>query len=237
MENEIVTKSANELATTQAAITSRAMENIDPDDFVIPYIRVIQRTSNTDDIDVNLGDIVSSDGDKVLGTLKKGVNFVVVKALPKTFTVSKKVEGIFRWVSVEPWDIKLKNEWLFERDGVEHKREKTFNFYILLEGDMVPSKLSVRGASVKTGAQISTDIMKLSNFKKLPWDHFMLLKSKSVTKGQKKYCVLLSELLDDTNKPSDELKANAAMWEKIVSQDPSSINEQSENDVSDDIPF
>ena len=240
--SELVEASTNEttLAILAHETQQRVMENIDPDDFVIPFIKMVQPLTDTEGFEAKFGDIITSDGNRVLGGTDTPAKFVVVKMLPKTFTVSAKKDGsMFSWVSSEPWDIKLKNEWLFERDGMEHKREKTFNMYIMFEGDTIPSKLSVRGASVKTGAQISTDIMKLTNLGKLPWENFMALTSKTVSKDMKKYAVLQSSLVfqkTEKQAPSQELQKNAAMWEKIVSADPSAINEASEQDA-EEIPF
>jgi len=237
MENELVKSESS--APVIGNPKSRAMENIDLEDFVIPYIRLIQKMSNTDGTDAKFGDITSSEGDKFLGNAEKPAKFVVVKTLPKTFTISKKDGSMFRWCGVEPWDASVSSQWFFERDGIEHKREKTFHFYVMFEGDIAPSKISLRGASTKCGAQIATNVIKLTSLGKDTWENFMSLKSKKISGDGKSYCVFLSDLVhqkDESEAPSEDLQAKAKMWEELVSTKPNAIKEADEN-AADEIPF
>jgi hypothetical protein len=134
--------------------------------FVIPKMHLMQGISQAvAEGKAQQGDIVSSQGFKVLGTKAKPVEIIPVKALPDTSLIEKFENG--KWVKdrEEPFQERARD--FTDHDGQKKKHYPCINFFVIVaseinDPDARPYLLSFRKTSYMAGKEF--------------FSHFVLMK-------------------------------------------------------------
>lgn len=222
--------------------------DISPADIEIPYLKVIQGTTNTDGFDAQLGDFVHSAGNTVVGGLKKPVPFLYVGLVKKEFSIERVIPGKpNQWVRNDLYELGLDNyqSRSFTEDDEQLARFKIIYLHILLEGHMFPTTLKLRSTGLKCASSIFMGAMSLQNEGLAPWGRFMNLTSTKVTKGSNRYIEMSAVVTD--KEPKDELSNRAAFWGEYLKAQKTqpNLNEQAkaaapvktETVTDEEIPF
>lgn len=147
MSNEITTAQTKELSTTEAANTSGG-EEILSGSIVIPRLLIMQGLSElVTERKAVLGDIVRSQPVEILGNPEKPVKFIPI-TFNNEWMLSEKVGAKFEFRGMEK--MTAANEhlpWEFKKDGVDWKRTKVVNLYVLLPSDIEAEKAELAKAA------------------------------------------------------------------------------------------
>lgn len=145
------------------------LDAVDSRDIVIPKLLIMQSTSSlVADEKAQFGDLVNSVSGEVLGSCRekdnKPVKFICIKE-DKIWVVLEKVGEKFEFRRNEERTTaseKAPLEW--EENGAQWRRDRTLNYFILLERDLgsampFPYVLSFRRTSFGAGKVLSTHLL------------------------------------------------------------------------------
>lgn len=145
------------------------LDSVDSRDIVIPKLLIMQSTSGlVADEKAQFGDLVNSVSGEVLGSCRekdnKPVKFICIKE-DKIWVVLEKVGEKYEFRRNEERTTqseKLPLEW--EENGVFWRRDRTLNYFVLLERDLTnampfPYVLSFRRTSFAAGKVLSTHLL------------------------------------------------------------------------------
>jgi hypothetical protein len=135
-------------------------------DIVIPSLLLLQ--SNSEFVKVNKGkggEFFDSVSEESLGSKLVVVPF----HMEKTWTVEKYNGKKWEWDHTEKMTPENENApYEFEVGADKFRNKYTYRFYVLVDGHVLPFSLKLKGASKKTGGNISTEMYVKNAMKQLP---------------------------------------------------------------------
>lgn len=146
MTTEITAAQTKELAVTEAANTAGG-EEILSGSIVIPRLLIMQGLSDlVTERKAVMGDMVRSQPVEVLGNPDKPVKFIPI-TFNNEWMLSEKVGNKFEFRGTEKMTAANENlPWEFVKDGVQWKRTKMVNVYVLLPSDIEAEKVELEKA-------------------------------------------------------------------------------------------
>lgn len=172
-KNEVAQATSTEVSTAQDF--DWGSNEASSSDIVIPKIQLMQGMSKKVLAgQARLGDFLDSVTGEVLGNAEKPVE-VTPFHMEKFFVVQKEVrlnngKIKFEYSHIEKIGPHNENSpWEFEVEGVKHKRVYTRNFYVLIEGKVLPYVIGFSSTSAKAGKELATEMyVKNTMMKKAP---------------------------------------------------------------------
>ena len=214
-------------------------EDIDTNDILIPNILLMHPTSDlVKKGERNQGEIIRSTNNEVLAKRNETFNIVVFDKW-KEWRIMKKNPGSSRYefVRFDKWAIDNDSlPWEYEENGESFRRDKTLNFYGILEKDVksgtpFPVKLSFVRTSFNTGRKIADIYTKTIMEKQAPTRQYFKIGSKLVEGKEESFFAFTTEEGDTT--PA-EARLAAIQWKKIIVQAKNN-NTLKVHDVDEDI--
>ncbi len=216
-------------AVNAAPDSAWGSEDVDNSDIIISKILVMQGMSDlVSDRKALIGELRDTLNGKLLGGMVgdkcKPMPFIAFHTF-KTWIINHKETPPGakepKWVFKQQIPMTADNkgwEWNETVDGVEVRRDKVLNFYVLLPeeiaaGEAFPYLLSFRRTSYKAGQRISTEGSKLRALNKPLAQRVFNLGVVEEEGDEGKYCCLSVELGPQA---SDAEKAKAYEWYKVM---------------------
>lgn len=136
-------------------------------DIVIPSILLLQALSpQVAEKKGAAGDFIDSVTGENFGTILKGL---VPFHMEKTWTVEKFNGKKWEWDHTEKMTPENESApYEFNVGSDDYRRKYTYRFYVLAEGHILPFSIKMKGASKKTGSNLSTEMYVKNAMKRLP---------------------------------------------------------------------
>jgi hypothetical protein len=167
-KNEVAKTTSTEVAEfTDADMAAWGKSEMTSKDIIIPYIILLQ--ANGDHVKNGKGkggDFYDAIAEKNLGPVLKGL---IPFHMEKTWTVEKFNGKKWEWDHTEkmtPENESLPYE--FEVGADIYRNKYTYRFYVLVEGSVLPYSIKMKGASKKTGQNLSTEMFVKNAMDRLP---------------------------------------------------------------------
>lgn len=136
-------------------------------DIIIPSLLLLQ--SNSEFVKQNKGkggDFFDSVSEINYGPELKNI---VPFHMEKTWTVEKFNGKKFEWDHTEKMTPENENaKYEFDLDGVKYRNKYTYRFFVMVSDSILPYSIKMKGASKKTGSNLSTEMYVKNPMKKLP---------------------------------------------------------------------
>lgn len=167
-KNEVAKTTTTEVATySEEDLSVWGGNELSSKDIVIPSIILLQ--SNSEFVKTGKGkggDFFDTVSETNFGTELKNI---VPFHMEKTWTVEKQVGTKWKWEKTEKMTPENENAPYEFKIGNDNFRNKyTYRFYILVDGHVLPFSLKMKGASKKTGGNLSTEMYVKNAMKRLP---------------------------------------------------------------------
>lgn len=177
-KNEVAVTMSNEVAAySEEDMQAWGTSEVSSKDIVIPSLILLQALSpQVNEGKGKAGDFIDSVTGENLGTeLKDLVPF----HMEKTWTVEKFNGKKWEWSHTEKMTLDNENSpYEFEVGNDQYRRKYTYRFFVLVEGNVLPYSIKMKGASKKTGSNLSTEMFVKNAMKRLPpAAHLVTLKS------------------------------------------------------------
>lgn len=167
-KNEVAKATATEVATyTEGDMAAWGGNELTSKDIIIPSLLLLQ--SNSEFVKQNKGkggDFFDSVSETNFGSELKNI---VPFHMEKTWTVEKQVGQKWKWDHTEkmtpdnenaPYEFKVGND--------TFRNKYTYRFYVMINGEVLPFSIKMKGASKKAGANLSTEMYVKNAMNRLP---------------------------------------------------------------------
>lgn len=221
-KNEVVKATPNEVAVfTEAELTEWGGNELSSKDIVIPSILLLQ--SNSEFVKQRKGqggDFFDSVNEINYGSELKNV---VPFHMEKTWTVEKLEGTKWKWDHTDKMTADNANApYEFNVGNDKFRNKYTYRFYALVDGSILPYSITMKGASKKTGGNLSTEMYVKNAMKKLPPAAMMVNLRSELEKndeGDSYFTIKMSV----TNKTPYEKVMEALNWFKTIRDDKSVV--------------
>ena len=235
-KSEVVTRAEETtVAVVGESLGEWGVSDFGASDIVIPRILLMQGTSKlAQDGTAKIGDIVDSMSGTVIGDEKKPIEIIPFH-MEKAWTISKKVNGEYKYERRDAWTAANDNqEWEQTINGHTFKFEKTYDFYVLLKGDLsLPYILSCKSTGVRAAKELSTQMYVKNKMSGLvPPAKVISVSVEKIQKDTKKYCVYKTSVAGNSTK--EEIAA-AFTWYKTISSGKFKTHEVKEEVTSSEV--
>lgn len=228
MSTEVTNATGSDVTIAQD-LDAWGQSNVSSQDIVIPKIMIMQKMSEAVEREVAVeGDFIDSLSEEKLGSIKEPLRFIPFH-MNKTWIVQRMQDGDYVFEGIE--EVTPANEgrqWEEMVDGVKHKYQKSYNFYVLLESDpSMPYVLSLRSTSAKTGRVLATQMyIKNRQQGKVPPAYVMELGGVKEKNNKGSYIVAKVSVGRETT--PEEIQ-QALQWYKTVAEGKAKVHEAEEN--------
>ena len=162
------------------------------------------------------GDFFDSVSEINYGSELKGV---VPFHMEKTWTVEKFTGKKWEWDHTEKMTPDNENaKYEFEVGGDKYRNKYTYRFYILVEGSILPYSFKLKGASKKTGSNLSTEMYVKNAMKKLPPAAYQVNFTSSLEKNADGDSYFVAKMSVSDKTPYEKVM-EALNWFKTIRDD------------------
>lgn len=221
-KNEVAKATTTETTVyNEAELAEWGGNQLSSKDIIIPSLLLLQ--SNSEFVKQNKakgGDFFDSVSETNFGSdLKNLVPF----HMEKTWTVEKFNGKKWEWDHTEKMTPENENNpYEFKVGNDTYRNKYTYRFYVMLDGHVLPFSIKMKGASKKTGSNLSTEMYVKNPMKRLPPAAFMINLRSELEKNKEgdSYFAMKMEVVGKT--PFE--KVNEALnWFKTIRDDKSVV--------------
>jgi len=242
-----LTKQApNNLALPEELAGDWGTEEVTSDDVIIPKLLLMHGQSElVQEGKASQGDIVRSTDYTILAT-KGGQVEVIPFMMNKTWINKEYVDGKYEWRGEEPLTPANSDlPWEYEKNGVEWRRDRAYNYYALVVADLkegkfqLPIRLQFQRTSHKAGKQIANWFSECKMEKKPPALKHWLIGSELIKGDKHNYHIFKAEA--GTGTKMEELQV-CKKWFMQISQEREKfkdheVDEEANNTIKDTDEF
>ena len=221
MKKQVAKKQNQEVAEQEMTVEGWGeTPEIGANDIIIPKILAMQGLSEfVAEGKAQIGDFRESINGAKIGSIDQPFEFIPVH-IDKVWITSKKVEGRFKFQSIE--QVTRNNEnlpWSFEINGEEYRRDYTMNCYCMLPVEVesglgMPYIISFRRTSFKAGQKLFTQMyVRNKQMGKVPPATVMSLCGKREKNDQGTFIVM--DVAESRYASNDEVKAAFNLFKTI----------------------
>jgi hypothetical protein len=221
-EKALATTQSTEVATfTDADMAAWGGNELSSKDIVIPSMILLQ--SNSDFVKEGKGaggEFFNSTSGTNLG---KEIKNVVPFHMEKTWTIEKFNGKKWEWDHSEKMTPENESSpYEFEVGVDKYKRKYTYRFFFLLEGEVLPVTLKLKGASKKAGSFLSTEMFVKNAMKRLPPAAMMFNLSSKLEKNDEGDSYFVVVVTPSVKTPYEKVM-DALNWFKTIRDDKSTV--------------
>jgi hypothetical protein len=221
-KNEVAVTTETGLTTySEADMASWGGNELSSKDIVIPAVLLLQ--SNSDFAKEGKG----TGGDfynAVTGeNYGKKLENIVPFHMEKTWTVEKLEGTKWKWDHSEKMTPENESDpYEFSVGNDSYRRKYTYRFFFLINGEVLPATIKMKGASKKAGANLSTEMFVKNAMKRLPPAALQFTLSSKLEKNDEgdSYFVIL---VTPTTATPYEKVMEALNWFKTIRDDKSTV--------------
>jgi hypothetical protein len=225
---DLTTTTSTEVAAyTESDMAEWGSNEMSSKDIVIPALILMQ--SNSEAVKANKGrggDFLDSVSGKNYGSV---IENVVPFHMEKSWTVEKFNGKKWEWETTVP--MTLENEALpyeFEQGGEKFRRKYTYRFYLLVEGNVLPYSLKLKGASKKAGSNLATEMFVKNKMKSLPPSAIMFNISSELEKNDEGDSYFVVKITPAAKTPYDKVLESLNWFKTIRKSDTVVVDEDKE---------
>lgn len=221
-KNEVAKATKTEAAVySEADMAAWGGNELTSKDIIIPSLLLLQ--SNSEFVKLGKGkggDFFDSVSEINYGPELKGV---VPFHMEKTWTVEKFNGKKYEWDHTEKMTPENENSpYEFDVGNDKFRNKYTYRFYVLVEGSILPYSLKLKGASKKTGSNLSTEMYVKNAMKKLPPAANLITLSSALEKNKEGDSYFVAKMLVADKTPYEKVM-EALNWFKTIRDDKSVV--------------
>ena len=167
--SNVTKKVSSEVAVVGNDLGEWGANELSTQDIVIPKILLMQGLSElVSSGKAKLGDYMDSVNETKLGGVDSPIEIIPFQM--EKFWIHQKFNGKrFEYIKTEKMTAENQSlPWLYQENGVDHRRMYTFNFYVLVPGQTLPYLLNFSSTSAKAGKELATQMYTTNAINKLP---------------------------------------------------------------------